>query len=378
MLVYYFTAGLLVGFGFLVFKTFLNLWAAVAASVFAFSLVASFPLVLISLGGSGTLFLYSLLIPLIGGAVFLLHTRVTADFPALTPSNYPAAAVASAAGCGMQTPVVRGADALPDETAGRAAAAAGVPDGAEPVAAGPQEPEPAPESTTEAPLVEQQPPVEETASIPGGALVAVDAPSLQAADADAGTAVAVQEETAAMDDSDRGHDDQQETVAVQEETAATDTPAEVGEVPDSDQDSEAATAVAAEEPAESSLSITELVSRALRLAKQQDHAAAVRLLQGVLKRDPSPYLAGLIVAELSSIYQHLGQYWMSRELLRVFLAGPGTEKHLLTPILREKLRFCDHLMRLLHTHNLGQPPYDHVPESIKREAFLQAQRSFIP
>lgn len=131
------------------------------------------------------------------------------------------------------------------------------------------------------------------------------------------------------------------------------------------------------EPDESPPTVTELVSRALRLAKQRDHAAAVRLLQDALKQDPSPYLTGLIVSELSSIYQHLGQYWMAQMLLRVFLARPGVEQHMLTPILREKLTFCEHLTRLLHKHNLGQPPYDRIPEEVKQEAFSRTRESYI-
>lgn len=412
MLVYYLTAGLLVGLGFFVFKAFIGPLAALAASVAVFILAAFFPLALVNLGIFGTLFFYGITVPLIGGGVYFLHQRGVASELApqaaqqVIGENEPATQTSEGEHACLPArqadlPLLREVEERTPlvERSTPAKELAPLPPALEvaSIAAEPEQPaiEPPKELETDhSPAPESMPP-------PGPELEpAPDKSETYKDDKPVATVVMTSMEQpvdmppADAPPTDASIDEEPtEETPVEETKTATTTAAIITETlehkPGDDHREMktaaelAATQPTAPEPAaseqeESSPTVTELVSRALRLAKQRNHAAAVRLLQDALKQDPSPYLTGLIVSELSSIYQHLGQYWMAQMLLRVFLARPGVEQHMLTPVLREKLTFCEHLTRLLYKHNLGQPPYDHVPEELKREAFSRTRESYMP
>ncbi|MGC7882120.1 hypothetical protein ACP3TH_09365 [Desulforudis sp. 1031] len=136
-----------------------------------------------------------------------------------------------------------------------------------------------------------------------------------------------------------------------------------------------ASPIAEEEPPDS-LSPRNLVDKALAAASRLDFVEAVTLLNSALSQRPEPGLRWFIVGELSTIYQHLGQYRLADALIGAFLLNPPDTEHPLVPVLRQKQAFCRSLDRLLAhrgTPNLG---YEAVPDELRRLAFLEATAGF--
>lgn len=131
--------------------------------------------------------------------------------------------------------------------------------------------------------------------------------------------------------------------------------------------------VALEQPEETApVAAGDLVNRALAAARRRDFVRAVTLLTEALRLRPEPALEWVIVAHLSDIYQHLGQYRLAAELISAFLSMRQAGDHPLIPILWQKETFCRSLDRLLTHRGTPNLAYASVPENLKGLAFREA------
>ncbi|MDI6709860.1 MAG: hypothetical protein QME76_04125 [Bacillota bacterium] len=116
----------------------------------------------------------------------------------------------------------------------------------------------------------------------------------------------------------------------------------------------------------------DLVNRALAAARRRDFVRAVTILTEALRLHPEPALEWVIVAQMSDIYQHLGQYRLAAELISAFLSMRKAADHPLVPILWQKEAFCRSLDRLLTRRGTPNMAYASVPEDLKGLAFREA------
>jgi len=119
-----------------------------------------------------------------------------------------------------------------------------------------------------------------------------------------------------------------------------------------------------------------LVDKALAAANRLDFVEAVTLLNSALNQRPEPGLQWFIVGELSTIYQHLGQYRLADALIGAFLLNAADTEHPLVPVLRQKQAFCRSLDRLLAVRGTPNLSYGAVPDELRRLAFLEATAGF--
>lgn len=118
--------------------------------------------------------------------------------------------------------------------------------------------------------------------------------------------------------------------------------------------------------------VEEPVSQALAAAARGDFVRAVSILTTVLRDRPEPALQWVIVSELSSIYQHLGQYSLAGELIGAFLTAHPASEHPLIPVLRQKQAFCHCIDRLLRQRGSPNLAYASVPDNLRCLALQEA------
>ena len=129
-----------------------------------------------------------------------------------------------------------------------------------------------------------------------------------------------------------------------------------------------------QQPDEANLSSEDLVSVAVRLTAEGEYEEAVRILERVLLTTPAVETLCLAVAEMSTVYQHLGQYRMATDLLKVFLDDPETSAHRSSSLLAQKMRFSAHLDQLLREAGTAELPYHQVPPELVEQAFNATAR----
>jgi len=119
----------------------------------------------------------------------------------------------------------------------------------------------------------------------------------------------------------------------------------------------------------------ELVRQAVNRVKQEDFLEAVRLFNAALASSCDRDLQGLIVAELSTVYQQLGRYAMAADLIEAFLEAHSHIPAASATALREKLVFNRYLHRALEKAGTPGLRYSVVPDLIKKRAYLEATLS---
>lgn len=117
----------------------------------------------------------------------------------------------------------------------------------------------------------------------------------------------------------------------------------------------------------------ELVRQAIALARREEFAGAVRTFLAALVSASDANLQGLIVTELSTLYQQLGHYAMAADLIETFLTtANGSIPPALAVTLREKMAFNRYLKEALDRNGMPGLPYHAVPDLIKRRAYVEA------
>ena len=119
----------------------------------------------------------------------------------------------------------------------------------------------------------------------------------------------------------------------------------------------------------------ELVRHAGHRVKPEDWLEAVRLFNAALASSCDRDLQGLIVAELSTVYQQLGRYAMAADLIEAFLEAHSHIPAASASALREKMVFNRYLHHALEKAGTPGLRYSVVPDLIKKRAYLEATLS---
>ncbi|AEF93737.1 hypothetical protein Desca_0857 [Desulfotomaculum nigrificans CO-1-SRB] len=116
----------------------------------------------------------------------------------------------------------------------------------------------------------------------------------------------------------------------------------------------------------------DLLAEGLRQVRLKNYPEAVRHFNQVVTSTTEPELIYMAVSKLSSVYQHLGLYPLAAQIIKAFMEQPDLKNHPGMNHLEQKMRFIYCLTELLDSHRLGHIPYDQVPESVRREAFINS------
>jgi len=329
---------------FVILIRYFNLPLAALLCLSSFGLGVAFPFSVVHMGLQEALVLYGLLIPITGMGIFLLNRHAFEPAPASVegttgPTAVEATATTSAADDIVEKAIINGQTAsLKEDIWEKARIEEKSVD---------SHSEPADEFGT--PVVEE--PLVEVAPEP-------DSVFLDKVPVEPDTEQILEEAAAEAESA--------------EEVSVADPEEETVPVPSPD----VADAVRSEDhtATEPQLSSEDLVSMAVRLTGDGEYEEAMRLLERVLLTTPAVETLCLAVVEMSTVYQHLGQYRMASDLLKVFLDDPETGTHPLSVLLSQKMRFSSQLDRLLREAGTPELPYRQVPAELVNQAFNTVTR----
>ena len=115
--------------------------------------------------------------------------------------------------------------------------------------------------------------------------------------------------------------------------------------------------------------VRDLITNGMNNYRQGNYIQAGKEFYQAILKQPDTDLLYIAVSELSSVYQHMGFYYLAAELLRFFLPVLEKSLHPGVMVLTQKLAFIEHLYQLLLVTNLSRLPYSEVPEKLKIIAF---------
>lgn len=121
------------------------------------------------------------------------------------------------------------------------------------------------------------------------------------------------------------------------------------------------------------LTAKEFVARGLTNSREGDYNEAIKLLLKALKLQPELKLKYLAVSEISTLYQHLGMYFMAANILAAYINQKDFKKHPGLKTWQKKLIFLNVITKLLKENKLPNLPYKQVPDFIKKRAFNQSK-----
>ena len=115
--------------------------------------------------------------------------------------------------------------------------------------------------------------------------------------------------------------------------------------------------------------VRDLITNGINNYRQGNYIQAGKNFHQAIQKQPDTDLLYIAVSELSSVYQHLGFYYLAAELLRFYLPVFEKSLHPGVPVLTQKLDFIEGLYQLLLQTNLSRLPYSEVPDNLKNIAF---------
>ena len=115
--------------------------------------------------------------------------------------------------------------------------------------------------------------------------------------------------------------------------------------------------------------VRDLITNGINNYRQGNYIQAGKNFHQAIQKQPDTDLLYIAVSELSSVYQHLGFYYLAAELLRFYLPVLEKSLHPGVQVLNQKLDFIEGLYQLLLQTNLSRLPYSEVPDNLKNIAF---------